>query len=406
MLRDHFKNVPKNATYRSKTIQNEIIDCCGRHTRQIIINEVKEAIYFSLLADEAQDVSNKEQMPLVLRFVDKNGNIREEFNKFILCDEDVSGAAISKSITTEIRSLGLDMQNYRGQGYDGAGNMAGKYQGTAARIQREHPLALHVHCASHRLNLCIVKSCEVLLVKTMMDKVKLVADFFNNSPKRQQALETNIRDLLGSGTRQKKMIDVCRTRWVERISALSKFTEMYEPIMVSLQEIKSNVEDHWNYDSCHDADGLFDSCSDFKFIMSLVVTKRIRSYAKATMKKLQSSTNYNVKGYEEIDLLKATVLDARKNIDGYHQTWYNEATALGDLVGSSPSMPRICKTQTTRDNQSADSPLTYYRITLTSQLLDHLINQLSVRFDKSGLNLVKGFVVIPALLRERIVRQG
>ena len=117
---------------------------------------------------------------------------------------------------TEIRSLGLDMQNWRGQDYDMAGNMGGKYQ----RIQREYPLALYVHCTSHRLNLCIVKSCEILLVKTLMDKVKLVADFFNNSPKRQQALETNIRDLLGSGTRQKKMIDVCRRRWVEHISRL------------------------------------------------------------------------------------------------------------------------------------------------------------------------------------------
>ena len=198
----------------------------------------------------------------------------------------------------------------------------------------------------------------------MIDKLKLVADFFNNSPKRQQASETNITDLLGSGTQQKKMIDVCRTQWVERKSALSKFTEMYEPIMVSLQEIKNNVEGHWNYDSCHDADGLFDSCSDFKIIISLVVTKHILSYAKAATKKLQSATNNTVKGYEEINLLKATVLDIRKNIDEYHETWYNEATALGDLVGSSPSMPRICKRQTTRDNQSADSPLTYYRIAL------------------------------------------
>ena len=114
--------------------------------------------------------------------------------------------------------------------------------------------------------------------------------------------------------------------------------------------------------------------------------------------------NYIVKGYDEIDLLRATVLDIRKNIDEYHQTWYNEATASDDLVGSSPSMPRICKRQTTKDNQSADSPLTYHRIALTSQLLDHVINQLSVRFDKSDLNLVKGFV--PALLHERIVKQG
>ena len=122
-----------------------------------------------------------------------------------------------------------------------------------------------------------------------MDKVKLVADFFSNSPEKEQALETNIRDLLGSpGNVTEKMIDVCRTQCVERISALSKFTEMYEPMMVSLQEIKNNVKGHWNYDSCHDVDGLFDSRCDFKFIMSLVVTKRILSYPKAAKKNFKA----------------------------------------------------------------------------------------------------------------------
>ena len=94
-------------------------------------------------------ISDKEQMQLVLRFGDKNGSFHKEFVKFILCEECVSGAAISKSITTEMRSLDLDMQNCHGQGYDWTGNMAGKYQGTAARIQREYPLALYVHCALH-----------------------------------------------------------------------------------------------------------------------------------------------------------------------------------------------------------------------------------------------------------------
>ena len=56
LLKNHFKNAPRNATYRSKTIQKEMIDCCGDYIRQIIINEVKEATYFSVLTDEAQDI--------------------------------------------------------------------------------------------------------------------------------------------------------------------------------------------------------------------------------------------------------------------------------------------------------------------------------------------------------------
>ena len=169
---EHFMNALRNMTYRSKTTQNEIIQCCGEYIRDTIINEIKEAKFFSVLADEACDVSNKEQMPLVLRFIDTNADIREDFIKFILCENGVSGKAIANSIITEIRELGLDMENCRGQRYDGAGNMAGKYQGAAARIRREYELSIYVHCASHRLNPCIVSSCEMLLVKKIMDHVK------------------------------------------------------------------------------------------------------------------------------------------------------------------------------------------------------------------------------------------
>ena len=88
--------------------------------------KLKRPRFFSVLADEATDVSNKEQMPLILRFVDKEGNIHEDFIMFILCENGVSGEAIADSIVSEIRNLNLDMNNCHGQRYDGAGNMAGK----------------------------------------------------------------------------------------------------------------------------------------------------------------------------------------------------------------------------------------------------------------------------------------
>lgn len=77
ILENHFKSAPKNATYRSKTAQTEIIECCGEYIRNKLVTEIKSAKFFSILADEAQDVSNKEQMALVLKYVDKNGDIRE-----------------------------------------------------------------------------------------------------------------------------------------------------------------------------------------------------------------------------------------------------------------------------------------------------------------------------------------
>ena len=59
-----------------------------------------------------------------------------------------------------------------------------------------------------------------------------------------------------------------------------------------------------------------------------------------------------------------------------------------------------------RDNLPANDPETYYRITVTSQLLDDLINQLSLRFDTSQLKIVKGLTIIPTLMQERVIKQG
>ena len=122
------------------------------------------------------------------------------------------------------------------------------------------------------------------------------------------------------------------------------------------------------------AESLFSACSEFKFIMPLIATTHVLNYAKAPTEQLQSVATDIVNGYKEIDLLKSTLVSVRENIDDYHKIWYVEASVLAGLVGTSPTMPRTCPRQTKRDNQPADNPETYYRITITSQLLDHLIN--------------------------------
>ena len=63
---------------------------------------------------------------------------------------------------------GLNLGYIRGQGYDGAGNMAGKYRGAAVTIQSRCQ-AVYVHCAAHALNLCVVVACSVQLVATMVE---------------------------------------------------------------------------------------------------------------------------------------------------------------------------------------------------------------------------------------------
>lgn len=50
---------------------------------------------------------------------------------------------------------------FGGQSYDGAGNMAGRTKGAAARIKERYPLATYIHCSSHKLNLCVMQACSI-----------------------------------------------------------------------------------------------------------------------------------------------------------------------------------------------------------------------------------------------------
>ena len=59
------------------------------------------------------DVSCKEQLFLVFRFVDGKSEIRKEFLGFLDCKGTTSGKAISSLILNELETLGLDVKDFR-----------------------------------------------------------------------------------------------------------------------------------------------------------------------------------------------------------------------------------------------------------------------------------------------------
>ena len=74
LLKMHFEQGHKNATYRSKTIQNEMIKILGDQILDSIIANVKTAKYVAISADEATDSDNKVQLTMTIRYVDETGN--------------------------------------------------------------------------------------------------------------------------------------------------------------------------------------------------------------------------------------------------------------------------------------------------------------------------------------------
>ena len=159
ILKDHLKNAPRNAVYTSNTIQKDIVLLISEWIQNKIINDIEEGSgIFAIVADEGRDCANKEQMPVIVRYVDKYSTICEAFLTFAECVYGTTGSQLADIIEDTCTGAGLDLTKLRGQGYDGAANMAGVCSGAAKLLQTKYPKALYFHCASHKLNVC----CSIL----------------------------------------------------------------------------------------------------------------------------------------------------------------------------------------------------------------------------------------------------
>ncbi|XP_057251807.1 uncharacterized protein LOC125498514 [Beta vulgaris subsp. vulgaris] len=71
-----FKLASGNCQLTSPVVQKDIINACAKETTKAILEDMNGG-FFAILADESADISDKEQMALCLRYVNKKGEVCE-----------------------------------------------------------------------------------------------------------------------------------------------------------------------------------------------------------------------------------------------------------------------------------------------------------------------------------------
>lgn len=139
---------PQNAQMISPKIQKALAKTCVDGVRKAIKQEMGDGL-FSVLIDESRDISVKEQMALVVRYINK-GEVIERFLGIKHVTETTT-EALKKALVEVLGNHGLLIANLCGQGYDGASNMRGEFNGVQKLVRDENPYAFYMHCFAHWL---------------------------------------------------------------------------------------------------------------------------------------------------------------------------------------------------------------------------------------------------------------
>jgi hypothetical protein len=386
-----FQCAPRNATYMSPQIQNEMIEIMGQQIETQIVTDVKKARFFSVLVDETIDVSRCQQLSLSLRYVHEN-NLREEFVTFVIV-QSTTGTDLAETIFNTLHSLGLDSSFLRGQGYDGASNMSGRFSGVQSIIRNKHPLAMYTHCSSHLLNLAVCSAASTPAIRNAFGTVQSCGNFFARSAQRSNALMTKIEGSL-EGVSHSRLQPLCETRWVERHEALIIFLELFPAVVEVLEEIQS--------DSCGDsscnASILLNSITSCGFVIALICMEKVAALLMPLSRQLQSVDLDIFKVNELISDILSHLATWRRESEQEFSSIFHEANNLCKKFDIMMKIPRLTSRQTLRSNYVTDSPESYFRASIFVPYLDHVIMELSERFEDQRLRCASLWCILPKYL--------
>ncbi|KAL4090727.1 hypothetical protein QTP88_025508 [Uroleucon formosanum] len=384
VLAKHLAESNKNETYLSHMIQNDIIKSMAHETVELILNEIKLAKYFTIIIDSTIDINKNDQFSLSLRFVDKEGKIREHF----ICFEELPGASASNYfniLNKCIEKYNLDFYKYRGQAYDGASTMSGRFSGLQSKVKELNPLAMYIHCCAHNLNLVLIDSIRSSVVAvSFFGTLETLYTFLTGSLPRLHILkEEQAKQVEGVILTLKKLSD---TRWASHKRAVDSVYNSLPAIVKTLKQISKGKISNTKSKTVSEAQGLLFHVMKLKFSFMLVMWKNIlgkaytlSNYLQNTSIDLTTAFNMITACSENIKCMRTTehFLEIQKNAIVLCET-FDGATKFDEQ--------RNKKTKQFFDEMGVDDNLNKsadlnFKIHTYFVILDSFVNVLNHRFE-------------------------
>ena len=370
-------------TYQSHDIVNELIQLMAHQLLRHLLNEIRQAEWYSVIADETRDASGPEQLGISLRWVDSDYIVNEDLIGLVEV-EMTDAATLVETIKDTLIRMHLQLTQCRGQAYDGASNMAGHLSGVSTRIQSEEPSALYVHCMAHCLNLCLQdcgRNCRC--VRDALDLASELGSLVRASPKRL-ALFKHLKDELAPNAPGLKPL--CPTRWTVRKQAFDAILKNYTVICNVLDEISTQS----NTEASRKASGMLASMEKFATLFGLKLAFLVFSATEQLSRTLQSA-DINAQEATRAACQAVRFLE-RQRSDPSFAVFYHGATEAAKDLTEVPTLPRQRQVPKKLEGGAPShrflQPDDYFRQQYF-EVLDMLIGELNRRFNQDSFQILE-----------------
>ncbi|XP_025414184.1 zinc finger MYM-type protein 1-like [Sipha flava] len=271
VIQEHVRRIKNNEThdhYLSHQIQDELIELIAQKIRQQIVEEIKEAKYFSIMMDCTPDVSREEQLSIIIRILDMGNKImstipciKEYFIEFINV-HNTTGYDLTNILLDKLNSIGIDLKDCHGQAYDNGANMKGQYKGVQSRIIAKNPRAFFSPCACHNLNLLlgdIAKSSTVAV--GFFGTIQRIYCLFASSIKRWDILKKHCTFLT--------LKPLSETRWECKVNSFKAIRYQVPELFRALEEVAYTTSDPKTKSEAQSLAS--NKLESYEFILSLVI---------------------------------------------------------------------------------------------------------------------------------------
>ncbi|XP_069840991.1 zinc finger MYM-type protein 1-like [Dendropsophus ebraccatus] len=399
IMKKHVRRVTNQEThnhYLGSSIQNEMIQLLAQQVRQKILAQLHLAKYYSVILENTPDISHREQMTLMVRFVrmqeDERNNtalvsIKEHFLCFIEM-ENTTGALMTNMLIQHLEKLVIDFKDMRGQGYDNGSNMKGKINGVQARVRELNHRAFFVPCSSHSLNLVVSDAASTCIdAVEFFNAIQNIYTFFSASTQRWNILKQN----LAASPQSLTLKPLSTTRWESRIDAVKAVRNQISKIDDALTAVAEDpaLTGATRSKTIAEARGIQKNLTEYKFLCGLVLWHDILFEINLTSKRLQA-VEIDISG--AIEQLKKTKLYLQKlRCEAEFENILKAAKKLAEELNVDGDFPTVQPGRKRRrkklfDYEGEDEQLTDpkegFKVHFFYEILDCAIQSVEERFSQ------------------------